>query len=569
MYLNCTVDIPVMKGVTQFESGGVTYVRFTPERTYNKEKKYNTPGHRSIGKLTGPGATTMIPNENYVKYFGTDEIPDLKQSQSRSSCLKAGSFLVIRKIMEEYELSHYLLNHFNPDDCGLILDLAAYTIVCENNAGQYYPDYAYNHPLFTIGMRQYSDTKISEFLMGITDDQRVGFLNDWNEKRDHRERIYISYDSTNKNCQAGDIEMVEYGHPKDDKGLPIFNYAVGYDVNNELPLFYEGYPGSINDVSQLQITIDKVKGYGYRHIGFILDRGYFSKENIQYMDRAGYDFIIMVKGMARFITPLIDEIHGTFENKRDYRIRGRKVYGITVKRQMYGSDKKDRYFHVYYSDPKAASERGKLEDKIEKMEDCLDGLKGKEVSLGGDYTKYFKLEIYDKDNTFLGYRENKEVIEKELERCGYFVIVTSQRMTAAEALELYKSRDASEKLFRGDKSYLGNKSIRNSTNESVSSKIFVEFIALIVRQRIYSLLRKHKDRLGKNPNYMTVPATLRELEKIEMIRGIDGEYHLDHAVSKNQKEILGAFRMDSNSVRKSVMELGKMMQKHDAIGKGA
>ena len=24
-----------------------------------------------------------------------------------------------------------------------------YSIVCENNAGQYYPMYAYNHPLFT------------------------------------------------------------------------------------------------------------------------------------------------------------------------------------------------------------------------------------------------------------------------------------------------------------------------------------------------------------------------------------------------------------------------------------
>ena len=39
---------------------------------------------------------------------------------------------------------------------------------------------------------------------------------------------------------------------------------------------------------------------------------------------------------------------------------------------------------------------------------------------------------------------------------GYFVIVTSKQMTAEEALELYKSRDVSEKLFRGDKSYLGN-----------------------------------------------------------------------------------------------------------------
>ena len=42
----------------------------------------------------------------------------------------------------------------------------------------------------------------------------IGFLNSWNETRNHREKIYISYDSTNKNCQAGDIEMVEFGHPK-------------------------------------------------------------------------------------------------------------------------------------------------------------------------------------------------------------------------------------------------------------------------------------------------------------------------------------------------------------------
>ena len=33
-------------------------------------------------------------------------------------------------------------------------------------------------------------------------------------------------------------------------------------------------------------------------------------------------------------------------------------------------------------------------------------------------------------------------------------------MTAKDALILYKNRDASEKLFRGDKSYLGDKSLR-------------------------------------------------------------------------------------------------------------
>jgi len=29
---------------------------------------------------------------------------------------------------------------------------------------------------------------ISDFFSGVTDDQRFGFLNEWNEKRDHRER---------------------------------------------------------------------------------------------------------------------------------------------------------------------------------------------------------------------------------------------------------------------------------------------------------------------------------------------------------------------------------------------
>jgi hypothetical protein len=51
------------------------------------------------------------------------------------------------------------------------------------------------------------------------------------------------------------------------------------------------------------------------------------------------------------------------------------------------------------------------------------------------------------------------VIEKEIHLCGYFVIVTSDKMSAQEAITLYKCRDISEKLFRGDQSYLGNKSL--------------------------------------------------------------------------------------------------------------
>ena len=135
------------------------------------------------------------------------------------------------------------------------------------------------------------------------------------------------------------------------------------------------------------------------------------------------------------------------------------------------------------------------------------------------------------------------------------------RMTAKEALELYKSRDASEKLFRGHKTYLGNKSLGVASDQVAAGKIFVEFVALIVRNRIYTLLKDEMKKLDKKPNYMTVPAALRELEKIEMIRMTDGKYRMDHAVTATQKTILNAFGIDSSYIKKATAQLTDMLCK--------
>ena len=123
-------------------------------------------------------------------------------------------------------------------------------------------------------------------------------------------------------------------------------------------------------------------------------------------------------------------------------------------------------------------------------------------------------------------------------------------MTAKEAISLYKSRDASEKLFSGDKSYLGNKSVRVYSDESVSAKIFIEFIALIIRCRIYTLLKEEMLRTDTKANFMTVPAALRELDKIEMVKSLDGNYRIDHAVTATQKAILDAFGIDVSYIKR-------------------
>ena len=564
MYLNYEVRIPDVPGkINQVKKGKAIYVRYVVGRTYHPEKKYNVPDQRIIGKRSENDPEKMVPNENYVKYFGGLEQPEERSETCRSSCVRIGAFLVIRKILEDYRLPAVIEKYFGTRDGGLVADLVSYSIISENNAAQYYPAYAYNHPLFTEKMHIYSETKVSDFLVSVTDDQRIGLVNEWNEARDHREKIYISYDSTNKNCQAGDIEFVEYGHPKDDKGLPVFNYSIAYDTANKEPLFYEQYPGSIVDISQLQFMLEKAKGYGYKKVGFILDRGYFGKENIQYMDQCGYDFVIMIKGMGAFVKGLILGKRGSFENIREYSIRKYKVSGTTVKRSLYAGDGKERYFHIYYSDQKASAEHEQIEAKIDRMAKYLDKVKGKKVTIGDGFKQYFYLETYEKDGTFLYAREKTDAVQQEINLCGYFVIITSKKMTAGEALELYKSRDASEKLFRGDKSYLGNKSLRVQSDEAAGAKILIEFIALIVRCRIYTLLKDEMDRLKKSPNYMTVPAAIRELEKIEMVRQTDGVYRMDHAVTATQKAILRAFDIDAEYVRREAGKLSKILAEHE------
>lgn len=544
MYLDFKVEIPEIKGkIYNRTIKSVTYINYEYARIYKPEKKYNIPKRTTIGKRCEDDQGMMYPNANYLKFFPDAQIPEEAERTGRSSCLRTGAFFIIRKIIQDYKLDE-TIERIIGRDSGLFLDLVAYSIITENNAGQYYPDYAYNHPLFTDGMRLYSDAKVSDFLNSITVDQSIDFQNEWNEARDHRERIYISYDSTNKSCQAGDVDIAEFGHSKDGQDKPVFNYAIAYDRNNREPLFYEEYPGSIVDVSQLQYMLEKAVGYGYKKVGFILDRGYFSKGNIHFMDKCGYDFVIMVKGMKKFVHQIITSHKGEFEESRAYSIREYKSSGMTVKRQLFPSDKEERYFHIYYSSRKYATEREKVETKIDRMARYLKKQEGKAVTIGEGFDKYFDLIYYhegQEDEKFMFGRERNEVIDREIRLCGYFVIITSKKMTAKEALTLYKSRDGLEKLFRGDKSYLGNKSLRVHSDESVAAKIFVEFVALIVRNKIYTCLKDAMLTNDKRANYMTVPAAIKELEKIEIIRQLDNRYRLDHAVTANQKAILKVF----------------------------
>ncbi|MCI6553773.1 MAG: hypothetical protein MR430_09620 [Lachnospiraceae bacterium] len=87
------------------------------------------------------------------------------------------------------------------------------------------------------------------------------------------------------------------------------------------------------------------------------------------MEQNGYSFLIMVKGMKEFISDIILENHGKFENSRVKYNDRYDVYGTTVKQYLYEGDQKKRHIHIYYSDGRAYGEKQEIKQKIRRLKE--------------------------------------------------------------------------------------------------------------------------------------------------------------------------------------------------------
>ena len=159
MYLDFLVKIPEVTGkITYRKRDDACYVYFEYDRIYDPTRKFTNVKRAMIGKQSKADHLMMQPNQNYLKFFPEVELPEEKDRSLRSSCLRVGTYIVLQKLIRESGIPDMLSRDFSKKDVGLFLDMAAYSIITESNAAQYYPDYAYHHALFTTDMRIYSDS---------------------------------------------------------------------------------------------------------------------------------------------------------------------------------------------------------------------------------------------------------------------------------------------------------------------------------------------------------------------------------------------------------------------------
>lgn len=559
-YYSGLVDYPHdnHKVTKKMAENGKYYVRLEIDRKYNPEKKYNVPVRVTIGVLDENDNTKMHPNENFKIYFPDVKIEKEDEESNRSQCLRVGAYSLIKNMFNETKLND-IINPLFKDKGGLIKDLVSYEIIEESNVMQHFEDYEYNHPLFNENMHIYSDSSVSDLLSkNITPDDINTFINAWTKINKSKGKVYISYDSTNSNCQAMDIDLCEMGHAKLNPAKPIVNLSIAFDEDNKIPLFYELYSGSIPDISCIETMINKAKGFGFNDACFILDRGYFSKNNIRNIVKQGYDFLIAARNKEGFIDDLISECDLSFKSNRKNRVNNQNIYGTSYKKKLFGLND-EVYVHVFFNAGKYPSILQNVENDIAIHAERLNKLKFEIVD--PDFKDTYHELIIDKDNKLIAFRENDKAIEDIEKYLGYFVLITSEKMTYAEAFNKYSGRDQSEKLFKSGKSFLGGDAYRVHTKQSLESKTLITFIALIIRNAIYNKLMSEKYLINEpDNNIFSVPEAIKQLEKIEMIKYND-TYRLSSALSRNQKKLLKAFNMHSGSILMEAQYIAETLKK--------
>jgi transposase len=509
---------------------GAAYL-YAVESYWDKEKKKPRNRQVCLGRLD-EGTGEAIPSDRKQR---TEKRAAAAPGVTASTKVY-GPHLLLTKLAKDTGLTATLKKSF-PDIYEEILSLAFFIAQkglalsrCEIWSA------SHKHPFEKIIHSQ----RVSELLQQITENERQHFLSLWLKRLSETE--LLCYDITSISSYADANEYVRWGYNRDNEKLPQINLAMLFGQKSGLPAYYRRMPGNITDVRTLENTINTLDFLGKVKLHFILDRGFYSRANVDTLLSKRYHFALMVPTGRVWVRNIIDQYYEAVASPEYYRQTGENevLYMIS---HLYQWGERRCYAHLYYNATRAAEDFDKLNQRLVRCKEELETENLQELNQEL-YERFFIVKRTPKRGLSVQY--NDAEIQKYRKRyAGFSCILTNVKTDSGELLEVYRRKDIVENCFDDLKNSLDMKRLRIHSSATMDSRLFIQFLALILISRIRTVAAVAKQ--NKEMRLMTVREIMEAMECIVRIT-YSGRYGSTISeIAPLQKDIIAAFGLELDS----------------------
>jgi hypothetical protein len=412
-----------------------------------------------------------------------------------------------------------------------IFTLACY-LVASDKPVMYCEDWISKNEWINVGSM--SSQRISELLSGFGEAERNNFYRQWCKHISEKECIAL--DITSVSSYSGQISDCEWGHNRDNEKLPQINLCMLFGEKSRLPIYQTGYSGSLGDVTTLEATMNEFATMtSGREIIIVMDKGFFSKGNVDMLIEKCVRFLISVPFTSAFAKHQVNserkDIDQISKVIRTIRAPVRGVHKI----RAWGKDGIKLHTHIYFNPEKALHDRNNLFDDITRLKKIAEtDPDNKEHA--GLIKRYFIVRKSAKVESGYTVSIREGAVAKSLESAGWFVLISNHIDNAQDAYDKYRMKDVVEKGFWKYKNNLGLDRLRVHGDARMRNKTFVAFIALIISSYVHNTMKaKELYRL------MTFDKLFLILAKLKSAT-VGGQRFL-RPLTKQQKDLFKAFDM--------------------------
>jgi len=520
---------------------GVTYA-YESVSFWDKKKQQSRARRKCIGRVD-PETQKIVPtrkrgSETHAGKPKKGPVPISKMSRNFY-----GATYLFEQIGKSLGITDDLKVCF-PESYKQVLSIAYYLIMEDKNPLSRFPKWSatHKHP----NGKPISSQRSSDLFASINEEARGQFFRLQGKRRIEQE--YWAYDTTSISSYSKCLKQVRYGWNKDYDPLAQINLALLFGQESHLPFYYRKMAGNITDVKTVKKLLLDMDFLGFDRIKLVMDRGFYSADNINDLYKNHLKFLIATKCSLKMVKTELDAVRDTMRNW-NYYSRAYDLYAFSQsvkwaysQERPYKGDtlkgERRMYLHLYYSGEKALEHEKSFNAQLHKLQSELESGK-RNPDHEKQYAMYFEVTSTPVRGTKIVAKDS--VIKEVKKNYGYFALVSNEVKDPIEALEIYRNKDLVEKAFGNLKERLNLRRLAVSSEQSLDGKLFVEFIALI----FLSFLKKKMQDQNLFKDY-TMQGLLDELDVIECFEHPGHQLHIGE-ISKRQIQLYAKLGIDAPS----------------------